>query len=200
MYVYSSLPQKVGLYVKGLYNQNQNPVLLYHNMEHTEFVVQKTCEIASNYSFDEKEIFILSAAAWFHDTGQLFGEPKQHERRSVVIMRDYLATKITDLKILDAIEGCILATKMPQEPLTLLEQIICDADTFNLGTTGFIYTDNRLKKESQLRNNIPAVGWDRSTLDILTKHKYFTPYCQALLNKGKQENIEIVLKRIKQSL
>jgi HD superfamily phosphodiesterase len=52
--------------------------LLYHNIEHTEFVVQKTYEIASNYSFDEKEIFILSAAAWFHDTGQLFGEPKQH--------------------------------------------------------------------------------------------------------------------------
>jgi hypothetical protein len=115
-------------------------------------------------------------------------------------MRDYLATKITDLKISDAIAGCILATKMPQGPLTLLEQIICDADTFNLGTTGFIYTDNRLKRESQLRNNIPAVGWARSTLDILTKHKYFTPYCQALLNKGKQENIEIVLKRIKQSL
>lgn len=32
-------------------------------------------------------------------------------------------------KIIDAIAGCILATKAPQKPKSLLEEIICDADT-----------------------------------------------------------------------
>ena len=191
---------EIATYVKSLYKQNHDPVLLYHNLEHTEFVVQKSNEIASNYSLDNEELFILSAAAWFHDTGQLFGKPKRHEERSVVIMRDYLATKTSDTKITDAIAGCIMATKIPQQPATLLEEILCDADTFNLGTKQFSYTDDMLKKESKLRDSIPATGWDRSTLEMLTKHRFFTTYAQKLLNKGKQENIEIVSQRIKQHL
>lgn len=194
------LTDEIALYVKKLYHQNQTPVLLYHNLGHTEFVVQKSGEIASNYSLHDEEQFILSAAAWFHDTGHLFGPTKGHEERSVTIMTDYLGTKNVDEKITGAIAGCILATKIPQQPENLLEKILCDADTFNLGTKEFIYTDSMLKKESELRHDIPAKGWDRSTLEMLIRHRYFIPSCQALLNKGKLENIEIVSKRIEQKL
>jgi predicted metal-dependent HD superfamily phosphohydrolase len=186
------LTHHISEYVKSLYIQNQNPALLYHNLEHTEKVVHRTYEIAANYSFDEKEISILSAAAWFHDTGHLFGKAIHHEARSISIMRTYLQTKQVDKKIIDAVEGCILATELPQNPKTLLEEIVCDADTFNLGTKEFFDTDRLLKKEVELRGDIRIDNWEKNTLDLLTKHRYFTPYCQALLNKGKQENIEIV--------
>ena len=192
--------QKVASDVKTLFNQNQNPALLYHNIGHTEYVVRKTFEIASTYSLNENEIFILLTSAWFHDTGHLFGRPEFHEERSVLIMKDYLENENVDKKTIAGIAGCIMATKIPQEPKTLLEQIICDADTFNLGTKEFVYTDSQLKKEFQLRDAIPAIGWNRSTLNMLMKHRYFTPYCQALLNKGKEENIEMVSKKIKEGL
>jgi predicted metal-dependent HD superfamily phosphohydrolase len=190
----STLTQ-VAVYVRRLYKQNQTPVLLYHNIEHTKTVVKRTYEIAANYILDGTEMFILFAAAWFHDTGHLFVKPLHHERRSVSIMKDFLKTKI-DKQIMDAIAGCIMATKMPHHPKTLKEEIICDADTFNLGTREFIYTDMQLKKEFELRNNIPVNGWEESTLNMLVQHTYFTPYCRRLLNKGKQKNIEIVSKRI----
>jgi HD superfamily phosphodiesterase len=182
----------IGAYVKTLYRQNQSPALLYHNLEHTQKVVQRTCEIAGNYPLDETEMFVLSAAAWFHDTGQLFGEARHHEEKSVFIMRNYMETTKVAKKITDAVRGCIMATKLPQDPKTLLEEILCDADTFNLGTKEFIETDKLLKREVELRNNAPAENWEKATLDLLIKHNYFTPYCQALLNTGKQQNIEIV--------
>lgn len=196
-YSFSNLIQHVAIYVRGLYAQNQGPALLYHNLEHTETVVQRTYKIAANYSFTEREIFILVAAAWFHDTGHLFGAPEYHEERGVSIMTDYLTTKKVEKKIIDAVAGCILATKLPQAPKNLLEEIVCDADTSNLGTKDFLYTDSQLKKEYELRNIIPGEGWDKSTLGLLLQHRYFTPYCQGLLNKGKQENIEMVERRIK---
>lgn len=189
---YHNLTQLIGEYVKGLYKQNHNPDLFYHNLEHTENVVQRSLEIAANYSLTEKELFIILAAAWFHDTGQLFGEPKDHEERSVTIMRDYLQAKKVKKATIDSIQGCILATKLPQQPKTLLEEIICDADTFNLGTKEFIETDKLLKKEFKVRKNVAIDNWEKMTLNLLKKHTFFTSYCRDLLEKGKQKNIEIM--------
>lgn len=126
----TSISENIRTYVTSLYQQNEKPALLYHNIAHTEYVVNKTFEIAGNYNLDETEILILCAAAWFHDTGHLFGETKDHEKRSVFIVRDYLQTKEIENKIIDSIDGCIMATKLPHNPTTLLEEIICDADTY----------------------------------------------------------------------
>ncbi|MEJ7823347.1 MAG: HD domain-containing protein [Chitinophagaceae bacterium] len=193
----SKLLEQVAMHVIALYKQYQTPFLLYHNLEHTEFVVSRTDEIAANYSLCETELFILSTAAWFHDTGQLFGMPEQHEERSVSIMQNFLETKIIEKEIIDTIKGCILATKLSQNPTSLLEEIICDADTYNLGTEDFFKTDRLLKKEFELRNNASPDNWDKQTLELLEKHKYFTSCCRAKLEKGKQKNIEKVRSVVK---
>lgn len=188
--------QNISAFVTSLFKQYQNENLLYHNLKHTQIVVKRAYEIASHYGLDEEGIFIVSTAAWFHDTGQLFGETKDHEKRSVSIMRDYLQTKEVENKIINSIEGCIMATKLPHNPATLLEEIICDADTYNLGTKEFLKTDKQIKKEFELRNNIQKEKWEKMTLHFLETHKYFTRYCQALLTKGKQENIEMLRLKI----
>ena len=54
-----------------------------------------------------------------------------------------------------------------------------------------------MKKEFELRNNLPPVNWDESTVHLLEQHAYFTPYCQALLDAGKQKNIEFLRKKTK---
>jgi predicted metal-dependent HD superfamily phosphohydrolase len=190
------LSQAVSEYVRQLYNDLQTPELQYHNLVHTERVVQRTYEIAANYKLDEEELFILSAAAWFHDTGHLFGRAKEHETRSVSIMKEFLITHQVPEKTIASIKGCILATKLPQDPKTLLEQIICDADTFHLGTTEFLNTDKALKKEFELRNNTNYKNWDQLTLNVLEEHKFHTPFCQRLLNDRKKKNIEIVRSKL----
>ena len=187
---YSELVEKTGIYVKRLFNQYRANDLKYHNLEHTKSVIKRTLEIAANYSFKETELFILSAAAWFHDTGHLVGGPELHEDRSVIIMQSFLALNEVTKDIIGKIEGCICATKIPQQPKSLLQEIVCDADTYKLGTKDFLTTNKLLKKECELRG-MPVDNWDEKTLEFLRSHKYFTSYCQALLNKGREKNIDL---------
>jgi len=195
---YSELVEKTGIYVKRLFNQYRANDLKYHNLEHTKSVIKRTLEIAANYSFNETELFILSAAAWFHDTGHLVGGPELHEDRSVIIMQSFLKRNEVVKDVIDKIEGCICATKIPQQPKSLLEEIVCDADTYKLGTKDFLTTDKLLKKECELRG-MPVDNWDEKTFEFLQSHKYFTSYCQALLNKGREENIDLARSLLKEN-
>ena len=190
------LIEEISTHVIRLFNQYPSKDLMYHNLDHTKTVVKRTLEIAANYDLTDTELFILSAGAWFHDTGQLSGDSKLHEDRSVMVMKKFLEPKGTAKAIMGKIENCICATKIPQRPKSLLEEIVCDADTYNLGTKDFLKTDELLKKEFELRN-MSIDNWEENTLNLLLSHKYFTSYCQVLLNKGREENIDLVRSYLK---
>ncbi|MDB5200470.1 MAG: hypothetical protein JWO92_2433 [Chitinophagaceae bacterium] len=183
------LTNQIAVYITGLFRRYQKPILLYHNLAHTKDVVARAKEIAANYALNETELFIVVAAAWFHDCGHLFGPAAGHEERSALIMRNYLTEKKAEENILYDIEQCILATKLPYNPKSLPAQIVCDADSYHLGTNEFFLTNELVKKEFQLRNNYLPLNWDESTLSLLNHHNYFTTYCITLLQEGKQNNI-----------
>ena len=71
---YEHLQDKVEVHVKELFRDYIRPGLIYHNYEHTRYVVEKVNEIAAQYDLTERDLFILETAAWFHDTGYLFSE------------------------------------------------------------------------------------------------------------------------------
>lgn len=187
----SGLINEVAAYVTDLFNHNTQSYLLYHNLEHTKFVIGKAEEIGYHYSLTSNEMSILVIAAWFHDTGQLFNYGKNHEIKSVALMKEFFSKKEIGYSTINVIEKCILATKMPHHPNSLLEEIICDADTYNLGTEDFPVTDDLLKKECEIKEHKKIYDWNTNTLKFLEYHKYFTSYCQQLLNGRKQENINI---------
>jgi len=166
---------------------DSHPQFPYHNLTHTRSVVDHAKEIAGAYSLDPNDLFIISAAAWFHDIGHLYGESHGHERRGVTIMQNYLA----DLPpgTVTTIGNCIMATKFPSNPHSLLEQIICDADTYHLGTEAFRTTDPLVDKEMEMRTGKKDCDWHAATLHFMLQHVFFTDYCQKLLNEGKQQNI-----------
>ncbi|WP_147206214.1 hypothetical protein [Segetibacter aerophilus] len=66
-------------YIESLFNQSEADFLMYHNLEHTKFVVAKTQEIGADHTLDKTDFLILSASAWFHDAGHLTGGLKFHE-------------------------------------------------------------------------------------------------------------------------
>jgi len=178
-------------YIRKLFNKHKVDHLLYHNFAHTKFVVEITKEIAAIYSLEEPDFFIVSASAWYHDSGHLNGDLKLHEDRSVSIMKSYFKGKEVDDLVIDKIESCICATKLAQNPKSLLEKFLCDADTFNLGTKDFNRTDQLLKKELKQRN-VSIDDWMEKTLKLLLTHKYFTSYCRKELKRGKEENIGLL--------
>jgi len=190
------LTSDIQAYVTELYDQNQTPDLVYHNLAHTRRVVKRTIEIASHYELDSKNLFIVTAAAWFHDCGHLFGCAENHEDRSVKMMRNYFEDKDTEENTIQAIEHCIRSTELPNKPESLLEEILCDADSYHFATEEFLQTNKMVKREFELRNHVYPSNWNDETLSLLEQHVFFTGYCKNLLEEGKIKNIEIVRKFI----
>ena len=188
--------KKVEDHVTNLFEANKKPKLIFHSLEHTREIVKRTEEIAAHYKLSEKEMMAVYVAAWFHDTGHLFTTPEIHEEKSVELMRSFMEGSHQDPELIETIKGCILATKRSNEPTTLLQQIVCDADTYHLGTKEFKKTNKQVRKEMTMDNGMSKTEWDVKTLEFLEKHQYYTSYCIELLNKGKQENIERLKNKI----
>ena len=171
--------------------QDQLPVnLTYHNASHTADVLKRSEYIAEQEGIDnEEEMMLLKIAALFHDTGflQVY---KEHEMRGCLIMREQLQD-IFDEVALEKICGLIMATKLPQTPLTHLEEIICDADLDYLGREDFAPISNALRLEF-LSNNIVKNDreWQEKQINFFEQHKYFTATSNNKRNSRKQEQLQ----------
>ncbi|OQP67927.1 Pycsar system effector family protein [Niastella populi] len=197
MSTYNALLIDTENYVKGLFKQHNQSNLVFHNLEHTESVVERVREIASHYQLPDKELLELSIAAWFHDTGHLMADPAGHEEKSVQLMEAFLNSRTDDEELATNIANLIRITKFPPVPQSLPEMIICDADTYHFGLDDFKQTNKAMKKELVLRNmNTLVMDWEHNSLELLEKHQFYTAYCIELLQKGKEKNIRRLHKKI----
>jgi len=194
---YHSIFKKAESFVKDLFQQYVNKSLLFHNLEHTQNVVDRTKEISARFDLNENDQFIVYIAAWFHDTGHLLVEPSKHEIKSVELMKAFISKHVTDEELVRQIGDCILSTRMPRNPQNLLQKILCDADTYHLGTKEFKTTNKQLRKEYEIRSiPEPAGGWRKASLDFMVAHEFYTDYCKNLLTPGKMENIDRLRKKL----
>ena len=193
----NNLYKKIENYVTGLYDTLQDDTLVFHNLKHTQSVVDRTKEIAGHYHVNEKEMLILYTAAWFHDTGYLFTEPAKHEAMSADVMKKFMFDHTNDTELINEIAQCIMATKSPRDPKNLLQQIICDADTYNLGTKEFKDTNKRVLKELKLKNgDIDKTEFIKNTIKMLEEHQFYTTYCKDLLSITKELNMKKLKNKI----
>jgi predicted metal-dependent HD superfamily phosphohydrolase len=183
---------KVRIFVTELFYRRNLSFLKYHNLHHTETVVDRANEIAIHYAIDDPEKFCLMTAAWFHDTGHLFNELAEHEQTGSDLMTSFLKSSYIEEDIIGKISDCIMATRTPTDPKTLIEKILCDADTYHFGTKEFRLTDPKVYEEMEARQHIQIENKISRSIHLLESHRYFTGYCQDLLNKGKQENLDFL--------
>ncbi len=135
-------------FVKEIFRKKLNPLFVFHNLAHTKQVVNAATEIAKHYQLNDDDKFVLLLAAWFHDTGFSTGHAEEHEKESIRLASNFLL-QYTDMKIVSRVASCIMATRAPQSPQNLVEEIMCDADLYHLGTNKFRKMNVRLKKEQQ---------------------------------------------------
>lgn len=173
---------------------------LYHNLSHTIEVVEVSNKIASDekLSDDEKEILLISA--WFHDTGH-FNCCNGHEDQSVKFAKEFLLKEFYPKEKVDKVLACIKATEVPQKPVNILQQIICDADLQHLGMTDIEERGLSLRKEFEIKGikKLDDIEWLKSSLEFLSTHKFFTDYAIKTYGKQKkinQKNIEAKLKML----
>jgi predicted metal-dependent HD superfamily phosphohydrolase len=191
-----TLVKAVSKYVEKLFQEYFNPRLSYHNIEHTRNVVRHVDEICKHYPLSDKDYQIVTIAAWFHDVGHLISGSYEHERKSVSSMKLFLMCSNMSETSIDKIAGCIISTKLPSHPENLLQMILCDADTYHLGTEEFWQSDIAIKKEVEMMMGGTIDGWDEKTLFFLQSHHFFTDYCKNLLTQGKMDNIMRLSKKV----
>jgi predicted metal-dependent HD superfamily phosphohydrolase len=188
---YPELSRKVQDHVQSFFNSQKDKNFVYHNLAHTQSVVKATSQIANHYQLNEKDFFIVTAAAWFHDTGY-FADYYNHEIKGVEMASVFLRNNGVDEETIQFISNCILATRMPQRPGNKLEEIVCDADLFHLGTDDFNEKNKQMRKEAESKKgiDISKEEWRKGTIRLFETHNYFTDYCQLLLNDKKKETLD----------
>jgi predicted metal-dependent HD superfamily phosphohydrolase len=192
-----NLYKKIEEHVRDLFAKKYTPALAFHDLKHTETVVARTKEIAVHYNLSERDMLILFAAAWFHDTGHLFTTPAGHEEKSVEIMKDFMMPNLNDNELIHEIEKCILATRMPRNPTNILQQVICDADTYHFGTKDFKFTNRLNMREVEIRNGaVDKNDFNKKTLEMLKEHQFYTDYSKNLLTKTKKKNMKKLKKKL----
>lgn len=187
---YREILDQLRTHVASLFRAHKDERLIYHDLQHTEQVVENTVKIANHYQLSDDEFFIVMVASWFHDLGYLF-DCSQHEAKSENLARAFLEDKEVGQEVINQIGGCILATKMPQNPLNLLQQIVCDADLFHLGSDSFKQRNKLMRKEAEAFCNktIDSNEWRIKTIALFKQHHYHTDFCQNLLNDKKAQNL-----------
>ena len=183
---------RIRIFVTELFSKRTLPFLIYHNLQHTETVVDRANEIAIHCAIDDSEKFCLITAAWFHDTGHLFNELAEHEQTGADLMSSFLKSFFIEEDIISKISDCIMATRIPSDPKTIIEKILCDADTYHFGTKEFLFSDPKVYEEMEARLHIQIENKISKSIQLLESHRYFTAYCQELLNNGKQENLDFL--------
>jgi hypothetical protein len=93
-----------------------------------------------------------------------------------------------------------MATRPPRKGSNLLYQIICDADTYHLGTKKFAETNQLVWQEYKAKDpDINETEWRTKSVDFLKNHEFYTKYCQDLLDKRKKKNMKKLNKKVEDS-
>lgn len=189
---YTQLQEQVKQHVLHFFKTNEDQKFAYHNLLHTEAVVSNAARIASHYQLGEKDFFVITTSAWFHDIGYFAGGPNGHEARGADIAADFLKSLGINDEAIQAVRQCIVATCTPQAPKNLPEQIVCDADLYHLGTDHFAERNKLMRKEIawRLDKKISKDEWRKGTIRFMEAHHYQTDYCQNLLQDKKNQNLK----------
>ena len=167
--------------------------LPFHNLSHTKDVVEAVKEIGMHSELTEEEMEACIAAAWLHDVGYRSGM-KDHEKQSVSVATELFQRLGTPVGMINMVNNAILSTHMPQQPRSIVDKVLCDADLAHLA--GQLCEPKSILLREELQGKGKSFGddeWKAYNLTFMQQHHYHTPYGQTVLEEGKRKNI----KRIK---
>ncbi len=148
----------------------------YHGLSHTLDVIEQSQFIGKQEKLSELELLILRIAALFHDTGFLI-KREFHELQSITFFESLAREFEIEENYIALVSGCIRASQIPQNPLSLIEQVMGDADLDYLGRNDFKPIGDLLFEELKNFGEIDSEeDWNALQIRFLSKHKFHTHY------------------------
>ncbi|MGA0558453.1 HD domain-containing protein [Larkinella sp. VNQ87] len=171
--------------------QELSPTLYYHGFHHTVDVIEAAAQLAQAEKVtDPHALALLRTAALYHDCGFLTTY-QGHEAEGCQVARDVLPGFSYSPDDIEQICRMIMATKIPQSPQNLLEQILCDADLDYLGRPDFEPISRTLFEELKVRSIVAdEPAWNRIQVRFLESHQYWTQTARALRQDAKQRQLD----------
>lgn len=177
--------------------KKEMPVRHYHNLDHVQDVLDAALKIAEDEKLGEDEIKLLRVAALFHDSGFIYS-PKNHEERGAELAREILPVYGFTSDQMEIICNMIMATRIPQSPLTKLEKVLCDADLDYLGRKDFYEIGGRLLEELKEQGVVETEReWNLVQKTFLESHRYHTHFSKENREAKKREHIQEILAKFK---
>ena len=159
-------------------NTELPPSMYYHGAHHTLEVLNVCNAYIKRLKLNSKDAHLLRTAALLHDTGFIWNNAN-HEETGVSFSREILPDWGFNKNEIDQIVNMIMATKIPQNPQNLLEEILCDADLDYLGTNRFLTIGETLYRELLTLNVLENEdNWDKIQINFLSTHRYHTSYAK----------------------
>lgn len=189
----NNLTETVSDYVKSFLTENLSDQITFHRIEHTETVVNAVIEIGLQENLSDEEMEIVTVSAWFHDCGYAKTYIR-HEDESKKTAKTFLESSGCTLHFIDAVLNCIDATKYPQNPLSLIEKVICDADMYHLTSPNYPKYETALRREFEkyLGLNYTDEEWKIKNCNFFREHIYHTDYAQKSLSQFKEVNLQLM--------
>lgn len=183
-------------FVTQLLNNHLDNKFVYHNLAHTQRVVEKGTELAELAELNDIEKEHLLLCAWLHDTGYT-KTIEDHEDESIKIASSFLKKQGYNDEGIDIVNGLILSTKITHEPTNNLEKLIRDADCSHIGSKSYLNTSELLRKEWELTCNktLTEQEWLTENIDFLTnRHRFYSDEASSIWDKAKGRNLSQLLK------
>jgi uncharacterized protein len=167
------------------------PTLRYHSVAHTRDDVLPAVErLATLEGVVEEALLLLRTAALYHDIG-FVEQYENNEAIGVRIAMQALPGFGYSPPHIQVIRGIIMATRLPQSPHMLLEEIMADADLDVLGREDFWLRNQALRTEvAAFGTPVSDEEWYSGQLKFMQNHSYFTQAARTLRAERKQKNIE----------
>jgi Family of unknown function (DUF5706) len=194
---YQESLKKVSDHVIQLYLKNSDDHCYFHNVAHKIRVLDAINKINDHYELDDKSYFIICAAAWLENSDLIISGDAVHESKMDINTNEFLQSLRIDSDDLTEINKCIAAAFVTQQQATLPEKIIFDAFSFYFGSETYSEYNHLMRREIEAftGNKIKGSEWRERTISLLENHEFQTEYCQSLLNKTKEENLQSFIRK-----
>lgn len=183
-------------YAAELLEQRLPLIYTYHSAWHTcKEVVGMSERLADLEGIDGEERILLVTGAYYHDIG-FTQQRENHEMVGAQYIKTILPQFGYSVKQIKIIEGIVMATRIPQTPHNLLEEIVADADLDSLGRVDFWNRSLALRTEmAMLGIYFSDQEWCERQRAFLKQHHYFTTSAKQLRDQQKINNVHFLLER-----
>lgn len=179
-------------YVREEFTKSEWEEFSYHNLEHTEGVVDEVGKLSKKSDLNTEETNKLLLAAWFHDLGYV-QKPNDHEDASVEIARNFLVQQNSNNELINGVVELINSTRKDYTRFdTLLKKILHDADLSSAGKKGFKGKGDFLRKEWADKFDIlyENGGWNDLQMDYLSNLKFLSPEGIKKYDRRRKKNLD----------